>query len=126
MNIQEETHEYLFVQHVLKTMGNPENHRPDIEPGGLWLAGKLRLTWGMRMATEPPTLQVGKNSAALNGNSAFLPYELEGRLAVWRTALANRTTSNHAELANLDFREFVMLTAILAWTPEAITADADA
>lgn len=119
MNIQEETPEYRFVQHALQTMGHPENHRPDLEPGGLWLVGKVRLTWGMRMATEPPTIQVGRNSAALNGNSAWLPYDLEGRLAVWKAALANRATSNHAELATLDFRELVTLTAILGWNPDA-------
>lgn len=117
MTIEEETDEYAFVQHVVDILG-VENSRPDLEPGGLWARGKLRLSWGLRLATEPPTLQVGRSSACLNGPNAFLPYELEGRLAQWRAVWANRTTSIHTDLTSLDFRDVVAITAILGWKKE--------
>lgn len=116
MTIQEETDEYRFVQHVLGILGAP-NSRPDLEPGGLWIRGKIRLSWGLSHLTQPPTIQVGKSSASLNGMAAFLPFEMEGRLAVWRTAWENRDTSIHRELTTLDFRDIVAITAILAWNP---------
>lgn len=117
MTILEETPEYLFIRHAVGILG-VENARPDLEPGGLWVSGRLRLSWGMRTATEPPTLQVGRSSAALNGNIAFLPYDLEGRLACWRAAFQNRDKSNYQDLSRMDFREVVTLAAILGWKPE--------
>jgi len=116
MTILEETDEYAFVQHATEILGVP-NARPDLEPGGLWIRGKIRLSWGLRTATEPPTLQVGRSSSVLNSNIAALPYDLPARLAVWRTSFANRATSTYPDLSNLDFRETVALTAILSWTP---------
>lgn len=116
MFIQEETDEFRFVAHVTEILGVP-NSRPDLEPGGLWIRGNLRLSWGLRTATEPPTLQFGRSSAALNGNIAFLPYDLQGRLAVWRAAWANRESSIHRDLTTADFRDTVALTAILSWNP---------
>jgi hypothetical protein len=118
MTIEEETDEYLFVQHVVDILG-VENSRPDLEPGGLWICRKFRLSWGLRHATEPPTLQVGLSSAILNGPNAFLPYELEGRLAQWRTVWDNRATSIHKDLTSLDFRDIVAITAILGWRKES-------
>jgi hypothetical protein len=116
MTIFEETDEFAFVQHAISILGVP-NTRPDLAPGGLWIRGKLRLSWGLRTATEPPTIQLGSSSACLNGNIAFLPYDLPGRLAVWRTTMANRENSHYPELSSLDFRDTVALTAILAWNP---------
>lgn len=122
MFITEETDEFRFVQHV-KSVLDVENSRPDLEPGGLWQSGRIRLTWGMRTATEPPTIVVGRSSAALNGNIAALPYELEGRLTVWRASFANRDKSNYQDLSNMDFRDVVKLAAILAWEPPAVTVN---
>lgn len=121
MTIEEETDEFRFVQHVTDILDAP-NSRPDLAPGGMWQRGKIRLTWGMRTATEPPTIQIGRSSACLNGPAAFLPYELDGRLAVWRAAWENRHTSIHTDLATLDFRDVVAITAILGWerNPEEI------
>ena len=113
MTIEEETDEFLFVQHVIGILDAP-NTRPDLAPGGLWVKGKVRLSWGLRLATEPPTLQIGRSSAALNGLNA-LPYDLPGRLAVWRAAWANRHTSSHNDLSTLDFRDVVTISAILGW-----------
>ena len=114
MTIEQETDEYLFVQHAVAILDVP-NSRPDLEPGGLWVRGKIRLSWGLRLATEPPTLQVGRSSAGINGLAAFLPYEFPGRLLVWRTALENRQNSTQTDMANLDFRDLVTLAAILGW-----------
>jgi hypothetical protein len=124
MTIFEETDELLFVQHATHILGVP-NSRPDLEPGGLWIRGKIRLSWGLRTATEPPTIQLGRTSAALNGNIAALPYDLTGRLAVWRTAFSNRENSTYPDLSNLDFRDVVALTAILSWNPPEPPNDDD-
>lgn len=113
MHIREETDEYLFIQHAVAILGVP-NSRPDLEPGGLWVKGIFRITWGLRMATEPPTIQVGRSSGILNGPTP-LPRDLEGRLAIWRATWSNRTTSNYTDLTNIDFRDVVLLTAILGW-----------
>ena len=113
MHILEETDEYRFVRHAVDILG-VENQRPDLEPGGMWVSGAVRLTWGLRMATEPPTLQVGRGSGALNGLQP-LPRDLAGRLAVWRAVWANRQSSNFTELANADFRAVVQITALLGW-----------
>lgn len=116
MQILEETDEYRFVQHAVKILG-AENQRPDLEPGGLWVAGAVRLSWGLRMATEPPTIQIGRSSGILNGPTP-LPRDLAGRLAVWRTVWANRANSNYADLTNVNFREVVLITALLGWERE--------
>lgn len=118
MFILEETDEYRFVRHVTGILGVP-NTRPDLEPGGLWLDGKFRLSWGLRTATEPPTFSY-KFSYVLNGG-ASVPYDLPARLAVWRTAFANR--ENSPDLQNMDFRDVVKFTAILAWNPETAEPD---
>jgi hypothetical protein len=120
MFIAEETDEYHFVQHVTRLLDVP-NTRPDLEPGGLWIAGKFRLSWGLRTATEPPTLQFN-GLHSLTG-STTLPFDMPARLAVWRTAWANRE-HNHA-LASLDFRDVVKITAILSWNPPENTEDED-
>ncbi|MES2923142.1 MAG: hypothetical protein V4819_16415 [Verrucomicrobiota bacterium] len=113
MHILEETDEYLFVRHAVEILG-VENQRPELEPGGLWAAGTVRLSWRLRMATEPPTLQIGRAPGALNG-SAPLPRDLAGRLAIWRTVWGNRATANHTDLTNVNFREVVLISALLAW-----------
>jgi hypothetical protein len=109
MTILEETPEFLFIQHATRILDVP-NIRPDLEPGGLWVKGKIRLSWGMRTASEPPTLNV--NGATMQGPVA-LPYDLRGRLAVWNLTYANREQNPY--LASLDFREVVTLSAILGW-----------
>lgn len=114
MTIIEETPEFLFIQHAVEILGVP-NSRPDIAPGGLWVKGKIRISWGMRMATEPPTVQVGKSSSALNGNISSLPRDLRGRLAIWKTAWENRSSSTYRDLTEMDFRDIVILSAILSW-----------
>jgi hypothetical protein len=114
MNIEEETDEYLFVQHTTAIMDVP-NSRPDLDPGGLWVKGCIRLSWGLRLSTEPPTLQIGRSSAALNGNAASLPYALHARLHMWRAVWAARTESTYTDLKDLNFREIVIITAILGW-----------
>ena len=114
MTIEEETDEYAFVQHVVEILG-VENSRPDIAPGGLWVRGPIRLSWGLRLATEPPTLQIGGSSSNLNGANPFLPYNLAERLDQWRTSWVNRNSSSHKELTTLNFRDVVAITAILAW-----------
>lgn len=109
MTILEETPEFLFIQHATHILDAP-NQRPDLEPGGLWVKGKIRLTWGMRTAAEPPTLTV--KGGPISG-SIPLPYDLPSRLAVMRVTWENREQNHH--LANLDFREVVILSAILSW-----------
>jgi hypothetical protein len=109
MTILEETPEFLFIQHATSILDAP-NIRPDLEPGGLWIKGKIRLSWGMRTISEPPTLTV--NGGQLAG-SIPLPYDLPSRLAIMRITWQNR--QNLANLATLDFREVVTLSAILAW-----------
>lgn len=116
MHIVEETDEYRFVQHAVKILG-VENSRPDLEPGGLWVAHGVRLSWGLRMATEPPTLQIGRSSGILNGPNP-LPRDLAGRLAVWRAVWQNRESSNYADLSKVNFREVVLITALLGWERE--------
>jgi hypothetical protein len=116
MTIFEETDEFAFVQHAVNILG-VENSRPDLEPGGLWIRGPLRLSWGLRTATEPPTIQIGRSPFVLNSLIAALPYDLPGRLAVWRTAFANRESSIYPDLSSLNFRDTVALTAILSWNP---------
>lgn len=122
MTIQEETDEYRFVQHVVGILDVP-NSRPDLEPGGLWTRGKLQLSWGLSHMTQPPTLVVARIGGALNGQATFLPFDMEGRLLVWRTAWANRDTSIHRGLTELDFRDVVAITAILAWNKPAANDD---
>jgi hypothetical protein len=104
-----ETDELAFVSRAVGIM-DAENLRPDLEPGGLWRSGILQLTWGVRTITEPPTLMVLGIAALLNG-PAPLPREMDGRLLVWRTAWRNR--KGIPDLARLDFRQTVIITAIL-------------
>lgn len=120
MHILEETDEFLFIQHAIGLLDTP-NQRPDLEPGGLWVKGIVRISWGLRMVTEPPTIQVGRSSGILNGPSP-LPRDLEGRLGVWRAVWRNREHSS--DLANLDFRDVVTISAILGWNQaEELTSD---
>lgn len=104
-----ETDELAFVRRAIEIMG-AENLRPDLEPGGLWRSGVLQLTWGVRTVTEPPTLAIKGVTALLNG-PAPLPRDMPGRLLTWRTAWRNR--KNNPDLAALDFRQIVQITAIL-------------
>lgn len=113
MTIEEETDEYSFVQHAIRILDVP-NQRPDLEPGGLWVKGIVRLSWGLRIATEPSTIQIGRSSGILNGPSP-LPRDLAGRLGIWRAVWANRQESNYTDLTTLDFRDVVTISAILGW-----------
>ena len=103
----EDNLELLFVRHTLTVMGDPPNLRPDLDPGGDWETGKVRLTWGLRTITEPPTLSV-TNSTALA--APYLPREIDERILCWK----HKLISGESEL---DFRSRVLLTVILAWTP---------
>lgn len=114
MTIEEETPEFRFVQNAIDQLG-VKNLRPDLEPGGLWIKDRIRITWGLRLATEPPTIQFGSFPSTLNGIMP-LPRDLEGRLEVWRNSLRHRDTNR--ELSNLDFRDLVLLSAIIGWKPE--------
>jgi len=101
--------EYLFVRHAVEVMGNPPNTSgQDMHAGGEWIAGNIRLTWGQRTVTEPPTL----HHSALG--TTYLPRELEERIQVWKSLIAN--------IDGLNFRDRIILTAILAWTPPASTS----
>ena len=105
MTLVESNDELQFVRHAVDCMGNPPNLRPELTPGGEWISGYLTLTWGVRMATEPPTLRLGIDPAF---NAVFLPRDLPGRVAVWKRALRASETPT--------FRERVLLTAICSWT----------
>lgn len=118
MTILEETPEFLFIRHAIRILDVP-NQRHDLEPGGLWVKGNIRLSWGLRTVSEPPTLTI--KGGPLCG-SCPLPYELRGRLAVMRLTWENRQQSPH--LADLDFRDVVTLSAILGWQhPEEVESD---
>jgi hypothetical protein len=104
-----ETDELAFVRRAVQIM-DAENLRPDLEPGGYWRSGPVILTWGVRTVTEPPTVCVNGVTALLNG-PAPLPREMSGRLLTWRTAWRNR--KSNPDLAKLDFRQVVQITAIL-------------
>lgn len=111
MLLDEQNPELLFIRHALAVMGNPPNGRTDIEPGGDWMAGNINLTWGLRTVTEPPTLNHLTKPAIFT--AIYLPREIEERITIWKHRLKDDTEIN--------FRDRVILTAILSWTPPTST-----
>lgn len=122
MTIFEETDEYLFVQHVTDIL-KVENSLPHLAPGGMWEASHIRLTWGVRLADEPPSLSIVRFADAAANNplsrGVMLPRDMPGRLALWRQCWSTWRKTKPPLLA--DFRFVTTLTAILAWNPEGET-----